>query len=163
LSESVFNGVAQNLIGKGIPAVVAMSYSISVGAASAFAEAFYHSLGQKESLAIAFHRTQSVMGIEGNQWYRPVLYLRWEDNEEGQLFKTAVETQPPILVQPPETQPPGNAENEYYKKRLAAKQESLAKVQAELDETDNLDKEGKLEKKAQRLLKEIQELEAKLK
>jgi CHAT domain/Effector-associated domain 1 len=87
LSESVFNGVAQNLIGKGIPAVVAMSYSISVGAANAFAEAFYHSLGQKESLAIAFHRAQSAIGIEGNQWYRPVLYLRWEDNEEGQLFK----------------------------------------------------------------------------
>jgi len=28
------------------------------------------------------------MGIEGNQWYRPVLYLRWEDNEGGQLFKS---------------------------------------------------------------------------
>ena len=29
------------------------------------------------------------MGIEDNQWYRPVLYLRWEDNEGGQLFKTS--------------------------------------------------------------------------
>ncbi len=87
LSESVFNGVAQNLIGQGIPAVVAMQYSISVSAASAFSEYFYRSLGEKEALAIAIRRGQSAMGIEGNQWYRPVLYLRWEDNEGGKLFK----------------------------------------------------------------------------
>ncbi|WP_414588912.1 TIR domain-containing protein [Scytonema sp. PCC 10023] len=30
------------------------------------------------------------MRIEGNQWYRPVLYLRWEDNEGGQLFDQVV-------------------------------------------------------------------------
>ncbi len=89
MSESVFNGVAQNLIGQGIPAVVAMQYSISVLAASAFSEYFYRSLGEKESLAIALRRGQSAMGIEGNQWYRPVLYLRWEDNQGGQLFKTS--------------------------------------------------------------------------
>ncbi|MEH1833453.1 MAG: hypothetical protein V7L29_15590 [Nostoc sp.] len=39
------------------------------------------------SLAIALRRGQSAMGIEGNQWYRPVLYLRWEYNQGGQLFK----------------------------------------------------------------------------
>ncbi len=89
LSESVFNGVAQNLIGQGVPAVVAMQYSISVSAASAFSEYFYRSLGEKEALAIALRRGQSAMGIEGNQWYRPVLYLRWEDNQGGQLFKTS--------------------------------------------------------------------------
>lgn len=86
LSESVFNGVAQNLIGRGIPAVVAMTYSIRVEAAAEFAEYFYMSLGEKESLAIAFRKGQSAIGIEGNQWYRPVLYLRWADNEGGQLF-----------------------------------------------------------------------------
>jgi len=87
-SESVFNGVAQSLIGGGIPAVVAMTYSIRVDAASEFAESFYQSIGEKESLAIALRRGQSAMGIEGNQWYRPVLYLRWQDNEGGQLFKS---------------------------------------------------------------------------
>jgi hypothetical protein len=107
LSESVFNGVAQNLIGQGIPAVVAMSYSISVLAASAFAEAFYHSLGQKESLAIAFRRGQSAIGIEGNQWYRPVLYLRWEDNQGGQLFKFPL-NQPHSMPNPEEGVFPNN-------------------------------------------------------
>ena len=87
LSDSVFNGVAQNLIGQGIPSVVAMQYSISVDAARDFAEDFYRSLGQKEPLAIALSRGKSAMGIEGNQWYRPVLYLRWKNDEGGQLFK----------------------------------------------------------------------------
>lgn len=89
LSESVFNGVAQNLIGRGIPAVVAMQYSISVRAASVFAEDFYYSLGQKDSLVSALRQGQRAIGIEGNEWYRPVLYLRWEDNEGGQLFKAS--------------------------------------------------------------------------
>jgi hypothetical protein len=87
LSESLFNGVAPNLIGRGIPAVVAMAYSISVRAASAFAEDFYYSLGQKDSLVSALRQGQRAIGIEGNEWYRPVLYLRWEDNEGGQIFK----------------------------------------------------------------------------
>ncbi len=112
LSESVFNGVAQNLIGKGIPAVVAMTYSVSVSAASAFSEYFYRSLGEKESLAVALRRGQSAMGIEGNQWYRPVLYLRWEDNEGGKLFKdpampsdTSVLNTPSLPINPPENKP----------------------------------------------------------
>ncbi|NEO02642.1 MAG: CHAT domain-containing protein, partial [Moorea sp. SIO3I7] len=106
-SESVFNGVAQSLIGAGIPAVVAMTYSIRVDAASTFAEEFYHSVGEQESLAIALGRGQSAMGIEGNQWYRPVLYLRWEDNEGGQLFKSvepdAINQENPPLEKVPST------------------------------------------------------------
>ncbi|WP_179077053.1 CHAT domain-containing protein [Nostoc sp. C057] len=84
--DSVFNGTAQNLINHRIPAVVAMQYSIGVEAATQFAEQFYRSLGQKDSLAAAISKGREAMGIEGNQWYRPVLYLRWQDNEGGQLF-----------------------------------------------------------------------------
>ena len=85
--DSVFNGVAQNLILQGIPAVIAMTYSIRVDAAAKFAEYFYRSLGEKDSLVVAFRRGQSAIGVDGNQWYRPVLYLRWADNQGGQLFK----------------------------------------------------------------------------
>lgn len=84
--ESVFNGSAQNLINHQIPAVVAMQYSVSVDAATEFAKQFYRSLGQKNSLAVAISQGREAMGVEGNQWYRPVLYLRWEDNQGGQLF-----------------------------------------------------------------------------
>lgn len=84
----VFNGVAQNLISHGIPAVVAMQFSVSVFGAAAFAEQFYRSLGQREPLVMAVSKGREAMGSEYNQWYRPVLYLRWKDNEGGQIFAT---------------------------------------------------------------------------
>lgn len=87
--DSLFNGTAQNLIGQRIPSVVAMQYSVSVASATEFAKQFYRSLGQRNSLGIAVSQAREAMGIQGNQWYRPVLYLRWEDNEGGQLFKNA--------------------------------------------------------------------------
>lgn len=168
LSETVFNGVAQNLIGKGIPAVVAMQYSISVNAAKEFAEYFYRSLGQKESLAIALRRGQSAMGIEGNQWYRPVLYLRWEDNEGGQLFDsflvkdTTVTQTLSTHEETSETPPTSNPRSEFYKTRLAAKQEELAAIEFQLEGVlSNVD-ELKLNKQAERLLKEVEELKVKL-
>ncbi|MCC5646213.1 CHAT domain-containing protein [Nostoc sp. CHAB 5824] len=86
IGDSVFNGTAQNLISHRIPAVVAMQYSVGVQAAAKFAEQFYQSLGQKNSLTAAISQAREAMGVEGNQWYRPILYLRWRDNEGGQLF-----------------------------------------------------------------------------
>ncbi|MEM7714522.1 MAG: CHAT domain-containing protein, partial [Cyanobacteria bacterium P01_A01_bin.68] len=90
--ESVFNGTAQNLINHRIPAVVAMQYSVGVDAATEFAKQFYRSLGQKNSLAVAISQGREAMGVEGNQWYRPVLYLRWKDNQGGQLFAPPLST-----------------------------------------------------------------------
>jgi len=86
LNSTVFNGIAQNLISNRIPAVVAMQYSVTIAGAAKFSEDFYRSLGRKDSLARAVSLGRSAMGIEGNQWYRPVLYLRWGDNKGGQLF-----------------------------------------------------------------------------
>ena len=84
--ESVFQGTAQNLIYHGVPAVVAMQYSVSVEGAIAFAKQFYQSIGEKNSLAVAVSQGRAMMRVDQNQWYRPVLYLRWRDNEGGQLF-----------------------------------------------------------------------------
>jgi CHAT domain-containing protein len=98
-SNSVFNGVAQNLISQRIPAVVAMQYSVLVDDATAFAEQFYRSLGERDSLAIAVSQGREAMGCEGNQWYRPVLYLRWKDNEGGQLFAAQQEPVLPNIEQ----------------------------------------------------------------
>ena len=84
--KSVFNGLAQRLISHRVPAVVAMQYNVRVDGAVKFAEQFYRSLGRKNELATAMSHGQSAMGSEGNQWYRPVLYLRWQDNAGGQLF-----------------------------------------------------------------------------
>jgi hypothetical protein len=86
-ASSVFNGVAQNLIGYGVPAVVAMQYTVSVKSATAFAERFYRELGNKQSLAVATSQGRVAMqNVEHNQWYRLIFYLRWQANDGGQLF-----------------------------------------------------------------------------
>ena len=85
-SNSVFNGVAQQLIKQGIPAAIAMQYNISVKGAQTFSETFYQALSSKRSIASAMKSGQVAMGQEPKQWYRPILYLRWRDNEFGQLF-----------------------------------------------------------------------------
>ena len=84
-SDSVFNGVAQRLIQHQVPAVVAMQYNVTVGGAKAFSERFYRAICNKFPITQAVSLGQNAMR-EGNQWYRPVLYLRWHDNEGGQLF-----------------------------------------------------------------------------
>ncbi|MDB9526279.1 CHAT domain-containing protein [Oscillatoria sp. CS-180] len=87
--ESVFNGTAQQLIDADVPAVVAMQYSVRVKEARDFAEQFYRVLGQGETALKALGEGRKWMDVDGNQWYRPVLYLRWRENEAGQLFVKA--------------------------------------------------------------------------
>jgi hypothetical protein len=71
-----------------------------------------------------------------------------EDNEERQLFSSR--------------EVPSKARYEFYKKLLIAKQEELAKVESQLDEALSQDEELRLNRKAERLLNEIQQLKAKL-
>ena len=84
--ESVFNGIAQQLISKQIPAVVATPYNIEVTAAIDFNKGFYRALADKMPLTTAVSRGQNAIGRRGNQWYRHVLYLRWGNNDGGRLF-----------------------------------------------------------------------------
>ncbi|NEO35505.1 MAG: formylglycine-generating enzyme family protein [Moorea sp. SIOASIH] len=63
-----------------------MQYNVTVKGATAFAERFYRALGNKKVLTTAVSMGQAQMGREGNQWYRPVLYLRWSDKKGGKLF-----------------------------------------------------------------------------
>ncbi|NEO48371.1 MAG: CHAT domain-containing protein [Moorea sp. SIO4A3] len=95
-SDSVFKGVAQKLIEQHIPAVVAMPYHGTVKGATAFAERFYRALGNKKTITTALTLAQGVMSREGNQLYHPLLYLRWYDQEGGQLFGN----EQPELVMP---------------------------------------------------------------
>lgn len=84
--DSLFNGTAQQLIDARIPAVVAMQALVRADAASLFAEQFYRVLGKKQPLVVALREGRKWMMEQVNQWYRPVLYLRWQDNDGGQLF-----------------------------------------------------------------------------
>ena len=87
VGESMFSGLAQRLIDVRVPAVVAMQYVVRVDAASQFVEQFYRVLGQRQPITVAMREGRGWMRSHLNQWYRPVLYLRWQDNDGGQLFE----------------------------------------------------------------------------
>jgi len=89
--ESVFAGMGPALIQAGVPAVVAMQFSITAGAAMQFTGLLYLSLGQRDPLTLAMGQARAALfGAHPTAWYRPVLYLRTdEENSEGRLFASA--------------------------------------------------------------------------
>jgi hypothetical protein len=85
--KTVFGGMAPALIQAGVPAVVAMQFSVTVSAAKQFTQFFYLSLGQREPLTLAVGQARAALFADPTAWYRPVLYLRTDDtNPEGTLF-----------------------------------------------------------------------------
>ncbi len=85
--NSVFTGMAPALIQAGIPAVVAMQFSISVNASEKFIGTFYQCLSNGDTLVSAVSQARANMFIDPNAWYRPVLYLRTDDkNPDGSLI-----------------------------------------------------------------------------
>lgn len=86
--QSVFSGMAPALIQAGVPAVVAMQYSVTADAAQEFARIFYRALAAAEPLTTAVGRARAALFADPTAWYRPVLYLRTDErNAEGQIFK----------------------------------------------------------------------------
>ena len=175
-SNSVFNGVAQRLIQHQVPAVVAMQYNVTVGGAKAFSERFYRAICNKFPITQAVSLGQTAMR-EGNQWYRPVLYLRWHDNEGGQLFahkEPVLESslsrgqvlQNTVVI---ERQVPFNKlslaqrlEKEKLEKDLAARQKDYEGVADKLRwETEPIE-QNSLQAKLDKLTNEIKQLEQKL-
>ncbi|MEM6866802.1 MAG: CHAT domain-containing protein [Cyanobacteria bacterium P01_C01_bin.121] len=164
--ESVFNGTAQQLIDADVPAVVAMQYSVRVREARDFAEQFYRVLGQGESALAALGEGRKWMDVEGNQWYRPVLYLRWQENEAGQLFVTSnrkhgecQEFSPSITES---TSTSSNSRRAYYARRVIQLEEELAAVEADIESAPREVDRLRLEKAAEQLLEKIERLRTKL-
>ena len=86
-----FAGVATTLIQSGVPAVVAMQFEISDGAAIVFAEELYTNLiGRQDPIdaAVAEARKAIFVEVDELEWATPVLFLR---DPEIQLFSFAVE------------------------------------------------------------------------
>ncbi|NEO48373.1 MAG: formylglycine-generating enzyme family protein [Moorea sp. SIO4A3] len=92
-----------------------MQYNVTVKGATAFAERFYRALGNKKVLTTAVSMGQAQMGREGNQWYRPVLYLRWSDQKGGQLFGD----EPPNGVKPPTNPTSGDSDEDEGPKKFS--------------------------------------------
>jgi hypothetical protein len=87
--SSVFDSLVSSLTNSGIPAVVAMQFSIDSRTAHIFAEGFYTALILGKTLTEAFKEAR--LGLSANMsdvWYRPVLYMRYDSsNLQGHLFK----------------------------------------------------------------------------
>jgi len=90
-SGDPFTGVAQSLIGAGVPAVVAMQFAISDEAAKDFAKGFYRSLANDNPIDAALaDARKSILGgwternqegkIEPVEWGTPVLFLRSDED-----------------------------------------------------------------------------------
>jgi CHAT domain/Tetratricopeptide repeat len=95
-----FAGVADTLVRRGIPAVVAMQFEFSDDAAIEFAPALYGALaaGLPVDAAVGEAR-KAVYTVSPLEWATPVLYLRAAD---GQLFDITQDTAPPPPPPPEE-------------------------------------------------------------
>jgi len=79
-SNQVFAGTAPNLVRRGIPAVVAMQYSIFDNTAKIFADEFYRTLALGYPVDAAIQTTRNAIsmevGLDRRDFATPVLYMR---------------------------------------------------------------------------------------
>jgi len=80
-----YAGTAQSLVQQGIPAVVAMQFEITDGAAVRFSQAFYEAVADYYPVDAAMAEARKAVRNSPNpvEWVTPVLYLRTPD---GRLF-----------------------------------------------------------------------------
>jgi hypothetical protein len=79
-----FAGVADTLVRRGIPAVIAMQFEVSDDAAVEFAPALYGALTAELPVDVALAEARKAMyAVSPLEWATPVLYLR---ADEARLF-----------------------------------------------------------------------------
>ncbi len=79
--QSLFDGVAQDLVLRGVPAVVAIRASIREDYATRFVRSFYHALATGESLDRAVYLGRMRLRVEDPvAWATPALFLRSRDS-----------------------------------------------------------------------------------
>jgi predicted nuclease with TOPRIM domain len=118
------------------------------------------------------------MDIESNQWYRPVLYLRWLDKQGGQLFADTEKVTNGYLsgeevlpnTEVLERQMSSNQlslsqrlEKESLEKDLAARQQDYEGVADKLRWETNPIEQNSLQAKLDKLIDKIKQLEQRLK
>jgi hypothetical protein len=94
-----FAGVATSLVEREIPAVIAMQFEISDGAAIVFAEEFYRALVDGYPVDLPVVQARKAMYAEGTdiEWGTPVMFLRSDD---AHLFDVAATEVPARLPKP---------------------------------------------------------------
>lgn len=84
--DSLFVGLGPGLVRAGIPAVVAMQFSMPAKAAVEFSKGFYRALARGATVLDAVSQGRRSL-VRDNMWFVPTLYLRSQDYE-GHLFIT---------------------------------------------------------------------------
>jgi hypothetical protein len=81
-----FAGLAQGLVRKGVPAVIAMQVAISDGAAQILTSSFYSALASGYPIDAALGEARKAIYVKqgGAEWAVPVLFMRAPD---GQIFE----------------------------------------------------------------------------
>ncbi|MEA2589920.1 MAG: hypothetical protein QOH66_2847, partial [Actinomycetota bacterium] len=94
-----FAGVATSLVEREIPAVIAMQFDITDGAAIIFAEEFYSALVEGYPVDLAVVQARKALYAEGTdiEWGTPVLFLRSDD---ASLFDVQATEGQPRLTKP---------------------------------------------------------------
>ncbi|MGK7898771.1 MAG: CHAT domain-containing protein [Xenococcus sp. (in: cyanobacteria)] len=83
--NKIFTGIAPNLVRRGIPAVVAMQYSIFDTTAKLFSDEFYRTIALGWPVDAAIQTTRNAISMEveddseGRDFATPVLYMRAKD------------------------------------------------------------------------------------
>jgi formylglycine-generating enzyme required for sulfatase activity len=96
--RDLFSSTAATLVRRGIPAVVAMQYSISDLAAIEFAYTFYESLADNLPVDAAVNEARKAIALtQSLEWATPVLYMRTAD---GVLFAVQGPAHAPVRSQP---------------------------------------------------------------
>lgn len=109
-SGQVFRGMAPCLVQRGIPAVVAMQYTILDSTAKIFAEEFYRSLARGEPVDRAVQSARNLISIkvklDNRDFATPVLFMRAKD---GLILNLQEIIRPSVLSQP--QKPDGTEKN----------------------------------------------------
>lgn len=94
------SGISSSLVARGIPAVVAMQFIITDGAAKAFAEEFYRAISELIPLDAALSEARRAIAnrVGNSEWATPVLFMRSDD---GVLFKTTAAAPAPVATATP--------------------------------------------------------------
>ena len=76
--DDAFDGMAQHLLSRGVPAVVAMRTAISDAAAISFSAALYQELAKGRTIEAAVVESRRVLSLGEHraEWATPALYLR---------------------------------------------------------------------------------------
>ena len=95
-TDDPFAGSAQNLVRQGIPAVVAMQFEITDGAAITFAHELYQAVSEGFPIDAALAEARRAIFGSGNdiEWGTPVLYMRSSDGLLFDVDHTAATTRP---------------------------------------------------------------------